>query len=147
MTQIDIRACNLSDKETVEGILRASYGTLLQEHYSANDLKRVVPLISAAQADLLESGTYHLLMYNEKPAACGGWTNELPGDSNRIIAGTTHVRQVATHPDYLRKGLARKLMEHCFHAARTASATKMMCYSSLAAVDFYKSVGFKKSRR
>lgn len=122
--------------------MAASYGTLLKGFYDADILANAVPYMSKAQPALLTSGTYYIIKSGAIAGACGGWTNAVPGGLGRPDRTIAHIRHVATHPDHLRKGLARKLMEQCFFDAKAAGALQFSCFSSLAAVTFYESVGF-----
>lgn len=142
MTTLELRPCTLADREIVEAILTVSYGALLKGFYPDGVLQQAVPFMSVAQPALLKSGTYYLMFVDGEPAACGGWSRVMPGAKKRYITGTAHIRHVATHPDFLRKGLARRILDHSFDAAKKRKAVKMSCFSSLSAVAFYKSVGF-----
>ncbi|MEP0520028.1 MAG: GNAT family N-acetyltransferase [Hyphomicrobiales bacterium] len=139
-----IRPTTLADKDSVEFILAASYGTLLEGFYDAHLLANAVPYMSKAQTALLTSGTYYLVEHGTTAGACGGWTTAVPGGIEAEDKSVAHIRHVATHPDHLRKGLARKLMEYCFDEAKAEGVKHFSCFSSLAAVAFYESVGFKK---
>lgn len=138
-----IRPTTLEDKDTIEPILAASYGTLLAGFYEEDTLARAVPFMSKAQPALLTSGTYYIAEKNGVAGACGGWTTAVPGGRGAEDKSTAHIRHVATHPDHLRKGLARSIMEHCFSEAQTAGIMRFSCFSSLAAIAFYESVGFR----
>ena len=137
-----IRPTTLADNAAIEPILQASYSLLLQGFYDADTLTRAVPIMGKAQPDLLTSGTYYAATIDDKIVACGGWTLAVPGTSKVQDANIAHIRHVATHPDHLRKGLAKAIMAHCFEAARAIGVTQVSCFSSLAAVPFYESVGF-----
>lgn len=139
---ITIRPTTLADKEAIEPILEASYSTLLQGFYDADTLTRAVPIMSKAQPTLLTSGTYYAAIIDGKIVACGGWTLAVPGSTKAQDSNIGHIRHVATHPDHLRKGLAKAIMAHCFEDARASGVTQFSCFSSLAAVAFYESVGF-----
>lgn len=140
---INLRTTTLDDQAIVENILAASYGTLMKGFYSQDVLASAVPFMSKAQPALLTSGTYYLAGINGQTGACGGWTKAVPGGEGAEDPAVAHVRHVATHPDHLRKGLARALMAHCFKEAKLAGATRFSCFSSLSAVEFYQSIGFR----
>lgn len=139
-----IRPTTLEDKESIELILAASYGTLLEGFYDANILASAMPFMSTAQPALLNSGTYYIAECDGVAGACGGWTITVPGGKGIEDKELAHIRHVATHPDHLRKGLARYIMKHCFAEAKAAGVLRLSCFSSLAAVPFYESVGFSK---
>jgi N-acetylglutamate synthase-like GNAT family acetyltransferase len=54
-----------------------------------------------------------------------------------------HIRHFATHPDWLRLGIARTLLLRCFREANMTGISSLECHSSLVAVDFYLATGFR----
>ena len=58
--------------------------------------------------------------------------------------GIGHIRHFATHPNYLRRGTARRLLDHCVDEARRLGVRTMMCQSTLPAEAFYAAAGFRR---
>ena len=54
------------------------------------------------------------------------------------------LRGMATHPKYRRNGAAAKLMKEAFQILKEKNCDTIWCNARLVAVDFYKSLGFKK---
>ena len=54
------------------------------------------------------------------------------------------LRGMATHPKYRRNGAAAKLMREAFQMLKEKNCDTIWCNARLVAVDFYKSLGFKK---
>ena len=54
------------------------------------------------------------------------------------------LRGMATHPIYRRNGAAAKLMREAFQILKEKNCDTIWCNARLVAVDFYKSLGFKK---
>jgi len=54
------------------------------------------------------------------------------------------LRGMATHPDYRRKSAATKLMKESFILLKEKKCDILWCNARLIAVEFYKSLGFKK---
>lgn len=54
------------------------------------------------------------------------------------------LRGMATHPKYRRNGAAAKLMRKAFQILKEKNCDTIWCNARLVAVDFYKSLGFKK---
>jgi N-acetylglutamate synthase-like GNAT family acetyltransferase len=50
---------------------------------------------------------------------------------------------VATHPGWLRHGIGRRLLFHCFDEAASMGVSNLECHSTVVAVDFYLALGFK----
>jgi predicted GNAT family N-acyltransferase len=54
------------------------------------------------------------------------------------------LRGMATHPKYRKNGAAAKLMRKAFQILQEKNCDTIWCNARLIAVDFYKSLGFKK---
>ena len=65
----------------------------------------------------------------------------------RSSKGTAHIRHFATHPDHLRQGVARALIERCGADARERRVSQFKCMSSLPAEGFYARLGFRRVGR
>ena len=66
---------------------------------------------------------------------------------NDLYIQTTNgyrLRGMATHPKYRRNGAAAKLMREAFQILKEKNCDTIWCNARLVAVDFYKSLGFKK---
>lgn len=141
---IKIRVANPGEADAITALLQASYSVLLATHYDADLLARLLPLMARANDRLLASGTYYVAERGADLVGCGGWSHERPG-TGEVVPGLAHIRHVAVHPGHARAGIGRALMDHCFRAARTDGVTRLECYSSLNAVDFYRAAGFEIS--
>ena len=139
-----LRTTNAGDLPAIDALLAASYPVLLKPDYPPSVLVTCLPLISRAQPNLLRSGTYYMVEDSDGRAlAAGGWTHQAPqaGVGPRDVG---HIRHVVTHPDAVRRGLARKLMERSFAIARKSGIRWMMCQSTRTAEPFYASLGFQR---
>jgi GNAT superfamily N-acetyltransferase len=146
MNELIIRIATVADDREVSALLDASYSTLLRGHYKNESLVVALPLMTKANPHLLASGTYYVAKTaDEECVGCGGWTLERPGDGE-IQYGVAHIRHFATHPRWLRKGIARALLSRCIRDAEERSIRTLECYSTLNASHFYGSAGFKRIR-
>jgi len=144
LENLTIRPATIADEAMVSGVLAESYASLWQDHYSRSDLDVLLPLITRAQPQLLESGRFFVAISNRQCAGCGGWSLAVPGRTDEIIPGTGHVRHFAVHPDHLRKGVGRALYSACLAQARNLGLVRMEAWSSLQAVPFYAGLGFRE---
>lgn len=141
---ITIRSTNAGDLPAIDALLAQSYPVLLKPDYAPSVLVTCLPLITRARPELLRCGTYYMAAdCNGDALAAGGWTHGGPqgGIGPRDVG---HIRHVVTHPRAVRQGLARKLMERSFNAARNSGVRWMMCQSTLTAEAFYTSMGFQR---
>lgn len=143
-----LRPATLADADAASELLAASYAPLLDDPaYERETIARALPLMVRAQPALLGSGTWHLA---ERPdgrlIGCGGWTAERP-QSGELEPGLAHLRHFGTHPEHLRLGVGRALVERCFAEAAARGRTRWECGSSLPAVAFYSRMGFEVVER
>jgi GNAT superfamily N-acetyltransferase len=142
MSEISIRAARSEDQELLSAMLAASYASL-KGSYDPHGLDAALPYMSRANPKLLAGGTYYLAAIGGEPAGCGGWSVEKPG-CGEIRKGIAHIRHFATHPDHVRKGVARSLLLRCLAEASAAGIRTMRCQSTLPAEGFYRSAGFRR---
>lgn len=139
---VSIRVARPEDAAVLTQLIEASYAKLDDGRYDAAQLVHALPLMSKANPRLLASGTYFVAEVDGIAASCGGWSFEMPG-SRETTPGVAHIRHFATHPDYLRLGLARRLITRCLEEAAAKGAGLIKCQSTLQAERFYASVGFR----
>ena len=141
-----IRPASSSDGAALSDLYRSSYPALLPADYAPEVLAGALPLFEKAQEALLACGTYFLAECAETDAivGAGGWTDVSP---SRGVSGTDlgHVRHVATRPDWLRRGVARALIDVTLASAEAHGMRQMSCLSTYTARDFYASMGFQEA--
>jgi len=140
-----IRPAQRDDRDALNRLFSASYPELLPQDYDAEVLEGALPLITRAQDALLTSGTYFLAECAEtdEVVGAGGWTDFGPlrgaGDAHQ-----GHVRHVATRADWLRRGVAKALIEVTLASAGAHGMTKLSCMSTHTARAFYRMMGFSE---
>ncbi|MDA5557059.1 GNAT family N-acetyltransferase [Shimia sp. MMG029] len=141
-----IRPAKIGDRDALCALYQRSYPELLTEHYTQDVLEGALPLFGEAQESLLACGTYFLAECAETDAVvgAGGWTDLSPA---RGVSGTNlgHVRHVATRPDWLRRGVARALIDVTLASAEAHGMRHMSCLSTYTARAFYASMGFEEA--
>ena len=140
--RISLRIAGPTDGPAVSSLLEASYTKLLAIDYEPDLLAKLLPLVTKANSQLLASGKFYVAQTQlGEFIGCGGWSWEQPG-SDKIRQGEAHIRHFATHPNWLRRGVGRALLNRCVQDAKTAAVKVLECHSSLSAVDFYRASGF-----
>jgi len=141
------RVAQPSDDASVSALLKVSYSMLLARDYSPEILDLALPLMCRANSDLLTSGTYYVTENRDGHiVACGGWALNRPGPADSpddVREGLAHIRHVATHPAWTRRGIGRALVERCKTEARNCAISRFECYSSLSARSFYAALDFR----
>jgi GNAT superfamily N-acetyltransferase len=139
-----VRVASLDDADAVGALLGMSYPELLASAYPAELLAAALPFMTRANPRLLGSGSYYLAEAADGAlAGCGGWTLERPGrPDDPIDPALGHIRHFATHPGWVRRGVARALLDRCIAEARAAGVQRLECYSTIGGEPFYRALGF-----
>lgn len=142
MDNIEYRLATPDDLNGISALLMQSYPVLLRHDYPAETLAAVLPIITRARPELAASATYWLAVSEGEIVGAGGWTQSAPtGIGSAPNVG--HVRHLATHPDMVRRGIARGLMMRAMAQARAGAIVHLECLSTLTAVPFYAALGFR----
>jgi N-acetylglutamate synthase-like GNAT family acetyltransferase len=137
-----LRVAGPIDGPAVSALLEASYTKLLAIDYEPDLLAKLLPLVTKANSQLLASENFYVAQTQLGHfIGCGGWSREQPG-SGEIRQGEAHIRHFTTHPNWIRRGVGRALLNRCVQDAKTAAVKVLECHSSLSAVDFYRASGF-----
>jgi GNAT superfamily N-acetyltransferase len=138
-----VEQASTSDGAAVTALLQASYPVLMDQAYAAATLAQFLPVITKSNPVLLASGRFYVARKDDAVVGCGGWSDERPGSQERI-QGLGHIRHFAVHPQCVRQGIGRAIMNRCELEARATGVELLVCYSSLNAEQFYASLGFDR---
>ena len=143
MPPLTLRVSTPADAEAVAALLSASYSTLLASHYDPDLFAVALPAMSRANPKLLACGTWYVVEDDAgELLGCGGWTPEHP-NTGEVEPGVAHMRHFATHPDALRRGIARMIIERSLADASAQGVERVECFSTLPAERFYARFGFE----
>lgn len=140
---ITIRIAEPNDAGRVSAVLAASYGAVYADWYPADVLAAALPTLTAARAELLSSKRFYIAETLAGPIACGGWSTQRSG-SGHGERGVAYVRQFATEPNHLRRGVGGAILEYSIRQARAAGCVDMEVDASLPGERFYASYGFER---
>ncbi len=154
MTELRLRAAVLEDVEVLAALLRASVLELGSADYSREQLASALTHLFGVDTRLIEDGTYYVVEAERKPVACGGWSRRrtlFGGDQyadrsdDRLDPKTeaARIRAFFVHPDWARRGLARRLLEECERAARAAGFRRLELMATLTGLPLYERHGFR----
>ena len=137
-----IRPATPADAGAVALVSSASFSRLYRGWYPEDLLDAALPILGKANPDLLASGTYYVAELDGHIVGCGGWSERLPGGEHDPAMG--HIRHMATHPDFLMRGVGRALIERCLTDASERELRAFECKSSFPAEAFYARLGFRR---
>ncbi|MEM7490225.1 MAG: GNAT family N-acetyltransferase, partial [Pseudomonadota bacterium] len=123
-----IRPTTRADLPALDALLATAYPRLLAPDYPPSILVTALPRIARANPALLTSGTYWLAEEDGTLLAAGGWTRT--GPQGGTAPGVGHIRHVVAHPDHLRRGHARAVLEAVMDQARAQRIRTLDCLST-----------------
>ena len=102
---------------------------------------------------LIEDGTYCLARSGTTLVGCGGWSmrNTLYGGNHSKGRNTdlldpdkdaARIRAMYTHPDWVRRGIGRLILDHCEQAARHTGFKRAEMMATLAGAPLYRACGY-----
>ncbi len=139
---ITIRVARPSDLAAVDALLSRSFPALVKADYPPSVVVTAFPILSRANPALLASGTYHVAEGEDGAIlGAGGWTRSGPQGGRR--PGVGHVRHVATHKQWTRRGIGAGVMARTIEQARASGMRVLDCLSTRTAVPFYAALGFE----
>lgn len=150
-----IRVANYNDIPYLIDLINESSRGLLLEDYSKESIEL---LLSdghfGVDQDLIEDQTYFVITENNEYLACGGWSkrrklwgsNSLKNEKTNAYldsrVDSARIRAFFINPKYARRGLGRKLLEHCENQALKHGFRRTELMATLTGVKFYKARGY-----
>ena len=127
MTVHIVKATDIRDIRTLRNLVLRPNLPIETTFYDLDDHHKTFHLASKIDDLIISIGTFY--------------------PENDLDIQTTNgyrLRGMATHPKYRRNGAAAKLMREAFQILKEKNCDTIWCNARLVAVDFYKSLGFKK---
>jgi GNAT superfamily N-acetyltransferase len=153
--RLSIRPARAADCEVLEALQQLALRRLASSHYAASHIEAGLRFIGILDPTLIEDGTYYVAEIDGLVVGCGGWSfrarilgndQTTPSDPNRQLAphsDAARIRAVFVHPDWMRHGIARQLVETAETAARQAGFRRVTLVSTLNAEPLYRSLGYR----
>ena len=168
MDEARARAVGASQNWTVRLATPADMPALaaLMSRAIAENLK---PFLTAAQIDasyaimgldsaLIADGTYFMVEGDGRIAGCGGWSRRATMYGGDHTAGrdaalldpatdAARVRAMYTHPDQVRRGVGRLILDRCEAAAAAEGFRRLELAATLSGEPLYRRYGFVETER
>lgn len=109
--------------------------------------------IMGLDTQLIDDATYYVVEVDDRVAGCGGWSKRATlygGDHSRTrdsalldpTKDAARIRAMYTHPDNVRQGIGRLVLETCEDAARSAGFSRAELVATLSGEPLYKACGY-----
>lgn len=152
-----IRTARADDIAPLNDLIGSSVRGLAPGFYTPEQIDSSLVYMFGVDTQLVRDGTYFVIEHESGVrVACGGWSGRqtlFGGDNhkeidhaNDLVIDVTlpaRIRAFFVHPDWARRGLARRLYEHCASEARAAGFGAFELMGTLPGVPLYRTLGFE----
>jgi GNAT superfamily N-acetyltransferase len=113
--------------------------------------------VMGLDSQLVRDGTYFMILSDGRVAGCGGWSFRATlygGDASMVAreparldpaTDAAKVRAMYTDPDFVRRGIGRRILALCEDAARAAGFARVELMATAAGVPLYQAAGYHPS--
>jgi GNAT superfamily N-acetyltransferase len=152
------RVAGFDDVPALRALIDASARGLSTGFYSPEQIEAAVAHVFGVDSQLITDGTYFVIDAAEGPAAAGGWSarrtlyggdQTKAGVDPRLDPATepARIRAFFVHPNWARRGLARRLYAACADAALRAGFREFELMATRPGEPFYDVLGFRVVER
>src|ERR1700733_13189392 len=157
-----VRQAVLADVPALEELIRASVQGLQTADYTPQQREQALELVFGVDTQLIEDGTYFVaeaVVDGEQViAGCGGWSKRKTLFGSDHYAGredvlldpahdAAKIRAFFVHPDWARRGVGSRILEHCETAAAAAGFRRLEMGATLTGVPLYLARGYVEGER
>jgi GNAT superfamily N-acetyltransferase len=148
-----LRLAVASDIPAIRALIGHSVRALSTSDYSPAQIDTSLRHVFGVDSQLISDGTYYVIDGDASLAAAGGWSARQTlygGDQSKDGADLTidparspaRIRAFFVHPDWARRGLARRIYSACEDAARARGFRRFELVATLPGVPLYRALGF-----
>ena len=152
-----VRLAKQADLPVLRQLMDLSIRELIGRYFE--DLRVKASLeIMGLDTDLIRDRTYFVVESEQQVVGCGGWSrratmfggDHTSGRDARLLDAEVEparVRAMYTHPDFVRRGIGRLVLEQCEIAAAREGFRAVELVATVAGEPFYLSAGFRLIER
>jgi GNAT superfamily N-acetyltransferase len=137
---VTVRPVAAADVDPLAALQEASILRLGVVIYGAAKVRAWARIGHEFKHVLLEEGRYFVAERAGERVGVGGWSPD------SLEADLAWIRYLFVHPDHVRFGIGRGLVEVAERAAAAAGRSRFEVWSSLNAVPFYRALGYRRLR-
>jgi GNAT superfamily N-acetyltransferase len=137
---VTVRPVSAADVDPLAALQEASILRLGTATYGAAKVRAWARIGHEFKHVLLEEGRYFVAERAGERVGVGGWSPD------SLEADLAWIRYLFVHPDHVRFGIGRGLVEVAERAAAAAGRSRFEVWSSLNAVPFYRALGYRRLR-
>jgi GNAT superfamily N-acetyltransferase len=148
-----LRKATEADVADLERLIPLSVRSLQAQHYSSALVEAALGPVFGVDRNLIRDGTYFVITLENQIVACGGWSRRkalFGGDQHQGCSAEpldpntepARIRAFFVHPNFVRKGLGRMILQASEDAAREAGFTRGELVATLTGEPLYAAGGY-----
>jgi GNAT superfamily N-acetyltransferase len=148
-----LRAATTADIHALERLMAASARGLWQADYTEQQIEAALGSRMKVDREMICDGTFFVVEAGGEIVGCGGWSrrrtvfgaDSRPECEPAVLDPAREVaciRDFFVHPDLARRGIGRRLLEHCEAAARAYGFTATELMATLTGQRLYQACGY-----
>ena len=154
---MNLRKAHSKDIPALETLIDASIRALSTEFYDSTLVESSLQHLFGVDSTLIDDGTYFLVEVGSEIVACGGWSwRRTPFGGDHVVAAVRDdgrrvpgqdaavIRAFYVHPDWMRQGLGRMLLDACENAARHEGFDRFQLTSTQMGKPLYTACGYRE---
>lgn len=153
-----LRLARETDVDALEKLIALSVRGLQAAHYTEAQMSAALGSVFGVDRQLIEDGTYFVVERDSDLIGCGGWSrrktlfgsdHHADRDSAELdpARDAARIRAFFIHPEWVRRGLARAILQACEKALRETGFSRAELASTLPGVPFYAAFGYAAAER
>jgi GNAT superfamily N-acetyltransferase len=149
---LSLRLATRADMPEMSALMSASIGQLMPAFLTAEQVQGSHETMGI-DTMLIDDGTYFAVIEDDVIVGCGGWSarttlyggNHSAGRDDSLLDPTkdpARIRAMYTHPDYVRRGIGKMIIDAAEAAARAEGFTRTTLGATLAGEPLYTKCGY-----
>jgi predicted N-acetyltransferase YhbS len=150
---LELRLAEPSDIPDIEALISASVRALSKGIYTPEQAEAALVHVFGVDSQLVADGTYYVITDDAALVAAGGWSarrtlyggDQAVGRADLALDPATtpaRIRAFFVHPNWTRRGLARRIFDECEIAARARGFRAFELVATLPGEPLYRALGF-----
>ena len=149
----EIRVATAADTPVLQALVEVSVRALSGDYYSRAQSEAALKHVFGIDTQLISDRTYFLIEDSGRAVAAGGWSarrtlfggDQAKREADSLLNPLTdaaRIRAFFVHPEWTRRGLARRLFDRCEAEARARGFRAFELVATLPGVPLYRALGF-----
>ncbi|MCG8359553.1 MAG: GNAT family N-acetyltransferase [Kiloniellales bacterium] len=150
-SDLSIRLAEREDIEEINALHEASVRALNARDYNGTQIEAILADIGTFDPRLIEERRYFVADAEGELVGSSGWTRAASnyGNAERPAAAERHdgsavIRSVFVHPQWIRRGIAKRIVERAEREAAEAGVSRIEVLATLTGVPLYEHLGYRR---